>query len=89
MSETTSTATFGGWVDRTTYTYSVAGAETASISSTDFDGNGVPELSRRTTIEYTPSNDAMAPIVDQYLGTPSLEGYVVGNQPLSSIGARN
>jgi len=90
VSEAVSTGGFGSWVDSASYTYSAAGAETSSMSGTDFDNDGDLELSRRTTIEYAPSNDAMAQIVDQYL--PALgsgPGYVASNQSLSSNGARN
>jgi len=67
LSESVSHAGLGSWVDSSSYTYSASGAETSSISGTDFDSDGVAELSRRTTIEYAASNDAMAQIVDQYL----------------------
>jgi hypothetical protein len=90
VSEVVSTGGLGSWVDSTSYTYSAAGAETSSMSGTDFDNDGDLELSRRTTIEYAPSNDALAQIADQYL--PALgsgPGYVGANQLLSSNGARN
>ena len=58
----------GGWLDTGTYTYTPEGAQLTSISATDFDSDGVPELSRRDVIVYAPSNDAMAQIVGQYFG---------------------
>jgi hypothetical protein len=67
-SDTFGTGGPGSWVDSVSYTYSAAGAQTSSTSGTDFDGDGVLELSSLSVIEYAPSNDAMAQIVNQYLG---------------------
>jgi hypothetical protein len=58
----------GGWIDGGGYGYSPEGAQTESFSGTDFDADGVFEVSRRSVIEYAPSNDAMAQIVGQYFG---------------------
>jgi len=57
-----------GWLDKGTYSYTPEGAQQTSVAETDFDSDGVPELSRRSVIEYVPSNDAMAQIVGQYFG---------------------
>jgi len=58
----------GGWIDGGGYSYSAEGAQTEAFSGTDFDADGVFEISRRSVIEYAPSNDSMAQIVGQYLG---------------------
>jgi hypothetical protein len=63
---TTGAAFLGGWLDSVTYSYTPEGAQLTSILATDFDADGVPELSRRDATEYAPSNDALGQIVEQY-----------------------